>query len=178
MLLFSGHPGWFHRWSDQRPEPSRHGASPPLPAGRVNNSRRLTAALIFRSWFTVVKMVDFSYKPSSAIPEHTAYAAPPSQLFKTTPPGTLTREHRTDPRPSHRACLPTRRQPQPDWVPPADAALQAPVSEPDYRSPQYVHTCFTPTILSGDREGDIHVSLPIPATYPSTRSNALRNLPR
>ena len=56
-------------------------------------------------------MVDFSYKPSSAIPEDAVYAAPPSQLFKTTPPRTLTREHRMDPRSSHRACLTTHDSP-------------------------------------------------------------------
>ena len=50
---------------------------------------------------TVVKMVDFSYKLPSAIPEDAVSAAPPSQQFKTAPPGTLTREHRTDPRSSH-----------------------------------------------------------------------------
>ena len=46
--------------------------------------------------------------------------------FKTTPPGNPTREHRTDPRSSHRACLTTHDRP--NRISPADAALQAPVS--------------------------------------------------
>ena len=50
---------------------------------------------------TVVKMVDFSYKPPPAIPKDAVLAAPPSQQCKTAPPGTLTREHRADPRSSH-----------------------------------------------------------------------------
>ena len=56
-------------------------------------------------------MVDFSYKPSSAFRDDAVYAAPPSQLFKTTPPGTLTREHRADPRSSYRVCLTTHDSP-------------------------------------------------------------------
>ena len=65
---------------------------------------------------------------SSAFPEDAALTAPPPQQFKTAPPGTLTREHRTGP---DRGRL-LERQPEPDWVgasaSPAGAALQAPVS--------------------------------------------------
>ena len=53
----------------------------------------------------VVKMVDFSYKLPSAIPEDAVSAAPPLQQCKAAPPGTLTREHQTDPRSSHPASL-------------------------------------------------------------------------
>ena len=48
--------------------------------------------------YAVVKMVDFSRKPPSAIPEDAVSAAPPPQQRKAAPPGNLTREHRTDPR--------------------------------------------------------------------------------
>ena len=54
---------------------------------------------------TVVKMVDFSYKLPSSIPEDAVYAAPPPQQFKAAPPGSLTREHRADPRSNHPAGL-------------------------------------------------------------------------
>ena len=89
----------------------------PLPPGRVNDSRRLTAALIFRSWFTVVKMVDFSYKPSPTIP---ADAVPTVQDDSTrdSHPGT---PNGSPFKPPHVSFHP--RQPEPDWVSPADAAL-------------------------------------------------------
>ena len=54
---------------------------------------------------TVVKIVDFSYKLASAFLEDAVHAAPPSQQYKTAPPGVLTREHRSGPRSSHPASL-------------------------------------------------------------------------
>ena len=49
---------------------------------------------------TVAKMVDFSYRLTSAIPEDAAIAAPPPQQYKVAPPGIRTREHRSGPRSS------------------------------------------------------------------------------
>ena len=81
---------------------------------------------------TVVKMVDFGYTLPPAISENTVCAAPPPQQFKATPPGNLTREHRTGPCSS----LPASLRPQGSLnrigsrvaASPAGVALQAPVS--------------------------------------------------
>ena len=111
------------------------GSCPMHPAtGRLSGwtwaSRCWRSPATARNTTTVVKMVDFSYRLPSAI--DAVYAAPPSQQFKTTPPGTLTQEHRTGSpfKPSRVSYHP--RQPEPDWVgvsaSPAGAALQAPVS--------------------------------------------------
>ena len=54
---------------------------------------------------TVVKMVDFSYKPSSAILKTRSLPRRRPKMWKAAPPGTLTREHRTGPRSSHPAGL-------------------------------------------------------------------------
>ena len=75
---------------------------------------------------TVVKMVDFGYKPPSSIPQDTVSAAPPQQC-KAAPPGTPNGS------PFKPYCGPPHaEQPKPDWVcvsaSPAGAALQAPVS--------------------------------------------------
>ena len=93
-------------------------------------------------------MVDFSYKLASAFPEDAVSAAPPSQQFKTAPPGNLTREHRTGPRSSHPCGFPPAEQPEPDWVcvlaSPAGAALQAPVSAPPKQHPSTLAHGFQP----------------------------------
>ena len=113
-------------------------------------------------------MVDFSYKPSSAFPRNAVYAAPPSQLFKTAPPGTLTQEHRTGPRSSHRACLTTRHclnrigsaSPLPQPVLRCKRRSQL----PRYRSPVRPHVLHS--LPHGYGEGDMHAIAD--GTYPST----------
>ena len=101
---------------------------------------------------TVVKMVDFSYKLSSAIPEDAVRATPPPQLLKAAPPWNLTRERRSDPRSSYHA-----------GIVPHDSLNRigsaSPLPQPVLRckraglncpeiAPQYVHTCFT-RLLAG-----------------------------
>ena len=119
-----------------------------------------------RNTTTVVKMVDFSYRLPSAI--DAVYAAPPSQQFKTTPPGTLTQEHRTDPRSSHRACLTTRDRlnrigsasPLPQPVLRCKRRSQL----PRYRSPVRPHVLHS--LPHGYGEGDMYAIAD--GTYPST----------
>ena len=110
-----------------------------------------------RNTTTVVKMVDFSYRLASVI--DAVYAAPPSQQFKTAPPGTLTQEHRSDPRSSHPASLSHARQPEPDWVcvsaSPAGTALQAPVSTAPLSLPS-TSTRASLASLHGYGEGDLN----------------------
>ena len=113
----------------------------------------------------VVKMVDFSYKPSSAIPEDAAYAAPPPQLFKTTPPGNPTREHRTDPRSSHRACLTTHDRPNRMGALPPMLRCKRQSQLPRYRSPVRPHVLHT--FPHGYGEGDLDTIAD--RTNPSTR---------
>ena len=111
-------------------------------------------------------MVDFSYRLPSAI--DAVYAAPPSQQFKTAPPGTLTQEHRTDPRSSHRACLTTRdslnrigsASPLPQPV--LRCKRRSQLSR--YRSPVRPHVLHS--LPHGYGEGDIYAIAD--GTYPST----------
>ncbi len=113
-------------------------------------------------------MVDFSYKPSPAIPADADYTAP-SQLFKTTPPGTLTQEHRTGPRPSLRACLTTHvrlnRIGSASPLPQPVLRCQRRSQLPRYRTPVRSHVLHS--LPHGYGEGDIHAIAD--GTYPSTR---------
>ena len=99
-------------------------------------------------------MVDFSYKPSSAFREDAVYAAPPPQLFKTAPPRTLTREHRTDPRSSHRACLTTHDRPNRIGSPQPMLRCKRQSQLPRYRSPVRPHVLHT--FPHGYGEGDLN----------------------
>ena len=110
----------------------------------------------------VVKMVDFSYKPSSAI--DAVYAAPPSQQFKTTPPGNPTQEHRTDPRSSHRACLTTHDSPNRMGSLPPMLRCKRQSQLPRYRSPVRPHVLHA--LPHGCGEGDMYAIAD--GTYPST----------
>ena len=69
-----------------------------LPATSTNMSIHTENLYLLRSkrkrYIAIVKMVDFSYKPTSAFPVDEVYAAPPPQQCKAAPPGNLTREHR------------------------------------------------------------------------------------
>ena len=110
-------------------------------------------------------MVDFSYKPSSAFRDDAVYAAPPPQQFKTTPPGTLTREHRTDPRSSHRACLTTHDSPNRMGSLPPMLRCKRQSQLPRYRSPVRPHVLHT--FPHGYGEGDLDTIAD--RTNPSTR---------
>ena len=80
--------------------PQRASASCGFARGDGFSGRMLGPERANRCGFTVVKMVDYSYKLSSAIPEDAVFAAPPPQLFKATPSWNLTKKHRSGPRSS------------------------------------------------------------------------------
>ena len=116
-----------------------------------------------QKWLTLVT------KHRQSIPENTDHAAPPPQQFKTAPPRTLTQEHRTGPRSSHRACLTTRHcqnrigsaSPLPQPVLRCKRRSQL----PRYRSPVRPHVLHS--LPHGYGEGDMHAIAD--GTYPSTR---------
>ena len=105
-----------------------------------------------QKWLTLVT------KHRQSIPENTDHAAPPPQQFKTAPPRTLTQEHRTGPRSSHRACLTTRHclnrigsaSPLPQPVLRCKRRSQL----PRYRSPVRPHVLHS--LPHGYGEGDLY----------------------
>ena len=92
-------------------DPGHTAQADPLPAGgprmKVPPGPLSPGTLAVPACRTVVKMVDFSNTLASVFPEEAVLAAPPSQQYKTAPPGNLTREHRSGPRSSHPARIST-----------------------------------------------------------------------
>ena len=96
--------------------------------------------------YTILKMVDFSYKLASAFPEDAVSAAPPPQQFKTAPPGHRTREHRTGPHSSHHPGqnpVDSLNRIGSAARPPQPVLLCKRRSQLPQDRPQYLHTCFT-----------------------------------
>ena len=103
---------------------------------------------------TVVKMVDFSYKPSSAFPRNAVYAAPPPQQFKAAPPGIRTREHRIGPRSSHPAGFHPPNSPSRIGSPQPVLRCKRRSQLPRYRAPVRPHVLHS--LPHGYGEGDLN----------------------
>ena len=83
-----------------RPEAAVSRVNHTRPSPRCRHQNKVSSRLT-----TVVKMLGYSYKLSSPVPEDAVSAAPQPQLFKAAPLGNLTQEHRSDPHSSRPTSL-------------------------------------------------------------------------